>query len=68
MLVLRPSGAKRDILAVGEVKIVDAKESKSMIVLACLAKPRASGVAGCCQPVRHLPLTYGIEAFQGHLP
>ena len=68
VLVLRPPSTKRNVLAVGEAEVVDAKEGKSVVVFGSLAELRSSHVAVRCQPVRCLPLAYRIDAFQGHLP
>ena len=68
VLVLRPPSTKRDVLAVGEAEVVDAKEGKSVVVFGSLAELRSSHVAGRCQPVHCLPLAYRKDAFQGHLP
>ena len=68
VVALRPSSTHFDVLAIGDVPIVDVEEGISVVVFGHLAELRASHVAVCCQPVRCLPLAYRIDAFQGHLP
>ena len=67
VVTVRPPGTHLDVLAVGDVPVVDVEEGKAVVVFGCLSELRASHVAVCCQPLRCLPLFYRIDALQRHL-